>query len=147
MPPPPLPRCLGCQRHASPTLRTACATHSTHSVCACRVPAGGHDPLAVYRALRGWLAWEWARKAGEAASSVPRLNKDVHGEGPPLGEGRQEVWASYTLHQLPQQDNHCDCGLFLLAYTEFFCHAAPHAITTAALDALAKRKKSKRGWA
>lgn len=29
------------------------------------------------------------------------------------------------LGTLPQQDNHCDCGLYTLAYMEFFCHAAP----------------------
>ena len=30
--------------------------------------------------------------------------------------------------QLPQQDNFCDCGLFLLTYAEFFTHspARPH---------------------
>jgi hypothetical protein len=27
------------------------------------------------------------------------------------------------LHELPRQDNHCDCGLFVLTYTEYFTHA------------------------
>lgn len=27
---------------------------------------------------------------------------------------------------VPTQDNHCDCGLFLLTFLEFFTYAAPH---------------------
>ena len=32
--------------------------------------------------------------------------------------------------QLPQQDNYCDCGLFLLAYADFFTHSLPAHICT-----------------
>ena len=32
--------------------------------------------------------------------------------------------------QLPQQDNFCDCGLFLLTYAEFFTHSLPDHIRT-----------------
>ena len=32
--------------------------------------------------------------------------------------------------QLPQQDNFCDCGLFLLTYAEFFTHSLPAHIRT-----------------
>ena len=32
--------------------------------------------------------------------------------------------------QLPQQDNFCDCGLFLLTYAEFFTHSLPGHIRT-----------------
>jgi Ulp1 family protease len=30
---------------------------------------------------------------------------------------------------LPKQDNHCDCGLFVLAYMEYFVHANPPALS------------------
>ena len=33
-----------------------------------------------------------------------------------------------SLDRVPQQDNHCDCGLYVLAYTEFFCDANPQAV-------------------
>jgi Ulp1 family protease len=33
-----------------------------------------------------------------------------------------------TMERVPQQDNHCDCGLYVLAYTEFFCDANPVAV-------------------
>ncbi len=28
--------------------------------------------------------------------------------------------------KLPMQDNHCDCGLFLLTYLDFFTYALPN---------------------
>lgn len=31
---------------------------------------------------------------------------------------------------LPLQDNHCDCGLFLLTYAEYFTHSLPFALRT-----------------
>ncbi len=31
---------------------------------------------------------------------------------------------------LPLQDNYCDCGLFLLTYTDYFTHSLPAAIRT-----------------
>ncbi len=31
---------------------------------------------------------------------------------------------------LPLQDNFCDCGLFLLTYTDYFTHSLPPAIRT-----------------
>jgi hypothetical protein len=32
------------------------------------------------------------------------------------------------LSDLPRQDNHCDCGLFLLTYIEYFTYGAPDTI-------------------
>ena len=37
--------------------------------------------------------------------------------------------------KLPQQDNYCDCGLFLLAYIDYFTAGKPRALR------LAKRQK------
>jgi Ulp1 family protease len=34
---------------------------------------------------------------------------------------------------LPKQDNHCDCGLFVLAYLEYFVHANPPALSQEAV--------------
>lgn len=31
---------------------------------------------------------------------------------------------------LPQQDNYCDCGLFLLTYADYFTHSLPEVIKT-----------------
>lgn len=36
---------------------------------------------------------------------------------------------------LPQQDNHCDCGLFLLTYLEYFCFDPPATIHCNRLEA------------
>ena len=37
---------------------------------------------------------------------------------------------------LPQQDNHCDCGLFLLTYLNYFTHNPPKQLNCNALAAL-----------
>lgn len=45
------------------------------------------------------------------------------------------------LTKLPKQDNHCDCGLFLLTFVEFFCHAAPKQLAYEVAQALEKDRE------
>jgi hypothetical protein len=40
---------------------------------------------------------------------------------------------SCKVSALPKQDNHCDCGLFVLAYLEYFVHANPPALSQKAV--------------
>ena len=40
------------------------------------------------------------------------------------------------LPMLPQQDNHCDCGLFLLTYLDYFTYNPPKQLNCNALAAL-----------
>ena len=40
------------------------------------------------------------------------------------------------LRSLPTQDNHCDCGLFVLCAVLFFCHANPKVLDIGVLLAL-----------
>ena len=40
------------------------------------------------------------------------------------------------LRSLPTQDNHCDCGLFVLCAVLFFCHANPKVLDYSVLLAL-----------
>ncbi len=42
------------------------------------------------------------------------------------------------MRQLLMQDNHCDCGLFLLCSVQFFCHANPQRLTVDVLNSLNK---------
>lgn len=37
---------------------------------------------------------------------------------------------------LPKQDNYCDCGLFLLAYMQFFVYSLPKEISKSTLAKL-----------
>ena len=39
--------------------------------------------------------------------------------------GKNQFDAQRLENRLPQQNNHCDCGLFLLTFIEFFCYGAP----------------------
>ncbi len=50
------------------------------------------------------------------------------------------------LSRLPKQDNHCDCGLFLLCYVEFFCHAQPRAILWEHIKGMTSGAPGERPW-
>lgn len=49
------------------------------------------------------------------------------------------------LSSLPTQDNHCDCGLFVLCFVMFFCHANPRELDFGVLEALNNAKGETRG--
>jgi len=46
---------------------------------------------------------------------------------------------------IPFQDNHCDCGLFLLTYLEYFVHARPPALSKDAVMQAGKKKDPLQG--
>jgi hypothetical protein len=60
-------------------------------------------------------------QASEDDSSVPARWAQEH-------PGQERVFSQATMPFLrcdvPQQDNHCDCGLFVLSHIEFFIHGA-----------------------
>ena len=55
------------------------------------------------------------------------------GPGMP-GNSRSAAAGAQCPLGLPQQDNHCDCGLFLLTYVHYFCHSPPDRINKRCLE-------------
>ncbi len=77
----------------------------------------------IGRSIRSYLNVEWQRKLDEKdVSSVPYgWAKDhlgvEHSFEPSTMPGKNA--------HVPRQDNYCDCGLFVLAYLDFWTHAPP----------------------
>ncbi|KAL4860066.1 Ubiquitin-like-specific protease 2 [Chlorella vulgaris] len=46
--------------------------------------------------------------------------------------------------QVPAQDNHCDCGLFVCSYIEYFVHRLPPVVNSTAIDRLKEYAKTNR---
>ncbi|EFJ53251.1 hypothetical protein VOLCADRAFT_86350 [Volvox carteri f. nagariensis] len=96
---------------------------------------GNHAPKAIFEALRSYLEHEWRRNMeDETQDSVPRRWKARF-----LAAGRDVPEVRFTLQtlpglsmaaRLPKQDNHTDCGLFLLSYVDFFVAANPRCIVS-----------------
>ncbi|GIL62244.1 hypothetical protein Vafri_16462 [Volvox africanus] len=125
--------------------------------------AGNHAPKAIFEGLRSYLELEWKRKMDdETAESVPRRWKERF-----LEAGVQAPDVRFTAHtlpgvsmsaRLPKQDNHTDCGLFLLSYMDFFAAANPRCVVSEgsnaqdvhALDPCSKAAKTEtllqKGW-
>lgn len=61
----------------------------------------------------------------QGGESLPALWALGHPEAPQRG-----LEIGHKRLALPSQDNHCDCGLFLLTYTDYFTHSLPAAIRT-----------------
>ncbi|DBA66333.1 TPA: hypothetical protein ACH3X2_002325 [Trebouxia sp. C0005] len=82
-----------------------------------------HNLSVISKAIRTYLNVEWQRKLDEQdTSSVPvgwvKEHPGVtHNFEPSTMPGK-------TAH-VPCQDNYCDCGLFVLAYLDFWTHAPP----------------------
>ena len=82
-----------------------------------------HNLSVISKAIRTYLNVEWQRKLDEQdTSSVPvgwvkEHPGDTHNFDPSTMPGK-------TAH-VPCQDNYCDCGLFVLAYLDFWTHAPP----------------------
>eukprot|EP00803_Ostreobium_quekettii_P001019 evm.model.scf_650.6 EVM.evm.TU.scf_650.6 scf_650:55196-70872(-) len=83
----------------------------------------GHCSKAVSARIRSYLQCDWLRKHPDA--------------GEPLQEFR------IKRVDVPRQNNHCDCGLFLLMYMEYFMHAPPQAINVERLDKLPREHSFK----
>eukprot|EP00877_Chromochloris_zofingiensis_P014687 jgi/Chrzof1/9472/Cz04g04110.t1 len=89
---------------------------------------GGHETGSIVAAIRTYLTHEWKRKEDErgASDSIPRHWSQEH-EGEDMVFDKNNM-KHFKVKAVPKQDNHCDCGLFLLTYLEFFVYAAPEAI-------------------
>ena len=101
-------------------------THNTHT----NGPPGGHPTPLVASALRGYLQQEWARQRAEglrgagAPSTVPAAWAAARPNAGPIAVDAA-VLPAFRPPGVPRQDNHCDCGVFLLAFLEHFATLAP----------------------
>lgn len=82
-----------------------------------------HNLATIGKALRTYLNLEWQRKLEETGvSSVPGGWAQNHPE-------RKHRFEAETMPgksaQVPRQEDYCNCGLFVLAYMDFWTHAPP----------------------
>ncbi|KXZ45867.1 hypothetical protein GPECTOR_50g661 [Gonium pectorale] len=94
---------------------------------------GSHTAAQYFTALRSYLAQEWVRKAeDESQDTVPRRwRQRVEAQGLERADPTFELKLMPGLRlteRLPMQDNHTDCGLFLLAYVDFFTAGNPERV-------------------
>lgn len=100
-------------------------TYRTHSG-APPLHAGIHKPDVILTHLRAYLQHEWARLLRDGGgSNRPKQWQLENGGRPPPDFTDPLVAVSYSPAVPPQPDS-SSCGLFVLAETEFFCHAAPN---------------------
>jgi|AntAceMinimDraft_5_1070358.scaffolds.fasta_scaffold03367_4 hypothetical protein len=95
--------------------------------------AGGHRTQFVVKKLREYLACEWQRlnphRVDVATTAVAEKN------GTKLLQFAKTTLPSLRL-KIPQQDNGCDCGLFLLSFMQrFISPAVPAQLSAAAIIA------------
>jgi hypothetical protein len=99
---------------------------------------GGHASVGPAAVLQQYLTDEWRVRAGAGSEGqgegVPRAWADAHPGAPPRAFSAANLRAIKPA--VPAQTNHCDCGLFVCAYVEFFTAALPPALNHAAVTAL-----------
>ena len=68
-------------------------------------------------------------QVAEGGASVPAQWAASHGGAERVftNIGKKTVMPVHKLKALPKQDNYTDCGLFLLAYLQFFAFSLPSA--------------------
>ena len=77
--------------------------------------------------MRSYLDVEWQRKISEQdATSVPFSWAKDHPDRPAHHFTGSTIPGKQA--QVPRQDNYHDCGLFVLAYLDFWTHAPPDQI-------------------
>uniref|UniRef100_A0A061R5Y6 Sentrin-specific protease 7 n=1 Tax=Tetraselmis sp. GSL018 TaxID=582737 RepID=A0A061R5Y6_9CHLO len=88
---------------------------------------GSHATNQISNALRAYLQAEWQEKAQAGAGTVPGRHAAESGDPAAAVAARSFRAAACPNRrpQLPQQQNHADCGLFLLAYLHYFLHSVP----------------------
>lgn len=129
---------------------------------------GGHSSEIITKTLKSYLKCEWEARIADpkgVEGSVPKKWAQEQAEkktwkkkkpaaaaadaadatddaGPSsnvpvipkrLFSGMEKIKMS-----IPKQDNHCDCGLFVCVFVEFFTAALPKALNISALNALKK---------
>ncbi len=106
----------------------------------CSHPADNqcHTSSIIFSALRGYLTHEWQRKATEQETRA-QFHHMANKGTPYFDFYNNKAVGSLAVTSVPQQDNHCDCGLYVLAFVEFFAYANPAAVTMKALNALIAR--------
>ena len=97
--------------------------HAVHSNTLPCSTGSCHNLAVIGKALRTYLNHEWQRKLEEEdVSSVPSGWAQKH-------PGQKRSFAAETMPgksaQVPRQEDYCNCGLFVLAYMEFWTHAPP----------------------
>ena len=103
--------CYCCRHAMQPTNMLPCSVGSCHNLA------------TIGKALRTYLNLEWQRKLEETdVSSVPGGWAQKHPE-------RKHHFEAETMPgksaQVPRQQDYCNCGLFVLAYMDFWTHAPP----------------------
>ncbi|BDA46428.1 probable Sentrin-specific protease 7 at N-terminal half [Coccomyxa sp. Obi] len=98
---------------SSDTSKTPCMLHLDSM-------SGGHAITGLKKALCAFLTLEWDRKVLEGGNSMPAKWVAANPDAP---QRNFELLAKKV--KLPMQDNHCDCGLFLLTYLDFFTQGLP----------------------
>ena len=94
---------------------------------------GGHNSQQATGLLRHYLTNEWRSKARDASPDSTFLPaREATGGAAP----RSFEVMPHARPKVPLQDNHCDCGLFLCAFAEFFSAALPPYVCADALSSL-----------
>ncbi|KAK9818403.1 hypothetical protein WJX72_012123 [[Myrmecia] bisecta] len=102
---------------------------------------GCHPTVTIATNLLSYLQLEWQRKIEEGKAGGARSTAFEWAEAEEaVGASAVREFSKATfLHKrlpVPQQDNHCDCGLFLLAYLHYFLHSLPAHIHVNTADKL-----------
>jgi len=88
--------------------------------------AGGHPSAPIFKVVRAYLQHEWARKHSPQECkphAQPVAGLEEQGlEGIAV---TSKTMPALRLTTLPKQENHYDCGLFMLTYLEYFIHGGP----------------------
>lgn len=99
-------------------------TYSGNGFC-CHI-GSCHNLSAIARAIRSYLKCEWDRKVDETGKpSVPANWAAAH---PGMKYDFSPTDIVSKTAQVPRQDNWWDCGLFVLAYLDFWTHAPPEQV-------------------
>lgn len=100
---------------------------------------GAHSTSKYASTLRQYLTNEWKSKAADPIAPpdcIPKMWAAANPTEAARGRSFKEMKAPSV--QVPSQDNHCDCGLFVCAFADFFLEAMPPGLSIAAVDKLYK---------
>ena len=103
----------------------------------------GHASKAPTLAVQQYLQQEWQSKSEDPEApvdSVPKLWTAAHSNEDGSSVERTFKGMKCIRPIVPIQDNHCDCGLFVCAFVEYFVAALPPALSYAAVDALRTKR-------
>lgn len=97
----------------------------------------GHSSSAPATTLRTYLEREWHTRLADPSTPDTFVPKQWAAEHPEDAE-RSFKGMMHKKCLVPSQDNHCDCGLFVCAYVEYFTSALPQALNLPAVTRLTK---------